>query len=1069
MLASFVANAQITNVKGKIIDKKDKQPVMGASVVILDKDGRIVRGVSTDIDGNYSMPVANATYKIRVSFIGYKSTTPILIDKAIINFQLDPDDTQMDEVKITSRAKSNNGSGMQIDKRDLTSAISTINAKELEDMQAGSIDQALQGRLSGIDITGSGDPGAPMQIRIRGTSSINGAVDPLIVVDDIPYDISVPSDFNFATSDVSNYGQLLNIAPSDILTISVLKDAAATALWGSRAANGVLVITTKRGAIGPPIITYNFKGSYSDQPGPIPMLNGNQYSTLILEEYYNAGRQFSTSEFAKEFQYDRNDPYNYYNFSNNVNWLDELTKKGFLQDHNLSISGGGEKARYRASLNYFSNSGTTIGQSLGRLSTRVNLDYQVSNKITFSADLVYTHIDNQNLYQGNIRGVAYQKMPNQAVFEYDEYGNITSNFFSPANTAQGSYNGNSGTYNPVALASSAENHQLGEKVLPTFRLAYRILPSLRFNASFQVDINNTKTKTFLPQIATGKPFTDNFVNQAYDGDGDSFTMQSIMTLNWTPKIKSDKHDLNVFTRFDSYDSRRTGQNMFVSNTASSFLSDPSIDGRTNSSGSAGSSYSQTRSVGLSFSAQYKFLDRYIVNASVRGDGSSRFGSNHKYGVFPTIGARWRVSGEPFMKKLNKVIEDLSIRASYGLSGNAPTRDYTFLNTYQNYGFSYLGSAGVYSNNLELSELKWEKVTQRNVGVTASFLKGNLNVEFDIYKKTTDDLFSNGTQIPTYNGYGAVDLNIGKLDNQGWEFSANYIPVKKKNLRIQTFFNISQNENIIRELSPYAPRENKGRVTDNNVFKVFIQENNPFGSFYGFKFKGVYKDLNSTIALDESGNQIIGPNGQKVYMRFAYPSIDYVFQPGDAMYEDINHDGNIDYKDIVYIGNSNPKYTGGFGSQFTLFGNITLGANFSYRLGNDLINGTKITTTNMYGFSNQSTAVLRRWKAEGDVTDIPRAVYGGGFNFLGSDRYVEDGSYLRFRSVTAKYDFNKNFMKRLGMKSLSINVMMENIYTFTRYTGQDPEVKISLNGSNTVVDNSTTPPIKTITLGLTANF
>ena len=1066
VLSSFVASAQITNVKGKIIDKKDKEPVMGASVVIIDKDGRIVRGVSTDIDGNYSMPVTDKTHKIRVSFIGYKSTTPLLIDKAVINFQLEPDNTQMDEVKIVSRAKSNNGSGMQIDKRDQTSAISTINAKELEDMQAASIDQALQGRLSGIDITGSGDPAAPMQIRIRGTSSINGAVDPLIVVDGMPYDISVPSDFNFATSDVSNYGQLLNIAPSDILTISVLKDAAATAMWGSRAANGVLVIETKRGSIGPPVITYNFKGSYADQPGPIPMLNGNQYSTLILEEYYNAGRQFSTSEFAKQFQYDRNDPYNYYNFSNNVNWLDALTQKGFLQDHNLSISGGGEKARYRASLNYFNNKGTTVGQSLGRLSTRVNLDYQVSSKILFSADLVYTHIDNQNLYLGSIRNVAYQKMPNQAVFEYDEYGNITSNFFSPAATAQGTY---PGTYNPLAMASSAENHQLGEKVLPTFSLRYTILPNLTFRGSFQVVIDNSKTKTFLPQIATGRPFTDPFVNQAYDGDGDSFIMQSNMTLNYVPKLKSDKHDLNLFARFDSYDARRTGQNMFVSNTASSFLSDPSIDGRTNSTGSAGSSYSQTRTVGLSLAAQYKLLDRYIFNVSVRGDGSSRFGTDHKYGVFPTVSVAWRVSGEPFMKKLNRYIEDLRFRASWGLSGNAPTRDYTFLNTYQNYGFSYLGNAGVYSNNLELSDLRWEKVTQRNVGVTATVLKGNLTVEFDIYKKTTDDLFSPNTQVPTYNGYGGVDLNIGKLDNQGWEFSASYIPVKKKNFRVQTFFNISQNENIIRELSPYAPRENRGRVTDNNVFKVFIQENNPFGSFYGFKFKGVYKDLNSTIALDESGNQIIGPNGQKVYMRFAYPSIDYVFQPGDAMYEDINHDGNIDYKDIVYIGNSNPKYTGGFGSSFTLYGNITIGANFSYRMGNDLINGTKITTTNMYGFSNQSTAVLRRWKAEGDVTDMPRAVYGGGYNFLGSDRYVEDGSYLRFRSVSAKYDFNKNFMKRLGMKSLSVNLMMENIYTFTRYTGQDPEVKVALNGSNTVVDNSTTPPIKTITLGLTANF
>jgi hypothetical protein len=422
-----------------------------------------------------------------------------------------------------------------------------------------------------------------------------------------------------------------------------------------------------------------------------------------------------------------------------------------------------------------------------------------------------------------------------------------------------------------------------------------------------------------------------------------------------------------------------------------------------------------------------------------------------------------------MKKTNKYIDDLSFRASYGIVGNAPRYDYTYLNTYQNYGFSYLGNAGVYPSNLELSDLRWEKVAQANVGLSLAMFKNALSMDFDLYRKRTTDLFYPGLTIPNYNGYAGVDMNIGTMDNQGWEFNINGAAVKKKNIRVDVNFNISHNENVIREISPYYPRENKGKVTANNVFKVFVQENNPFGSFYGFKYKGVYRDLNSTIALDENGSQIIGPNGQKVYMRFSYPSVDYVFQPGDSMYEDINNDGNIDYKDIVYLGNGNPKLTGGFGTNVTLFGKIRFGANFSYRTGYQIINGTKITTTNMYGFSNQSTAVLRRWKADGDVTDMPRAVYGGGYNFLGSDRYVEDGSYLRLRSITLKYDFSKNLMKRLGMKSLSANVIMENILTFTKYTGQDPEVPVKLNAFSTVVDNSTTPPIKTVTLGLTANF
>ncbi|MGM9478771.1 SusC/RagA family TonB-linked outer membrane protein [Pedobacter sp. GSP4] len=1067
LISSIASAQQINYVRGKIIDKKDKQPIIGASVVLVDKDRRVIKGVSSDIDGNYSLPVADKSYRITVSYIGYKSTAPIAIEKAVINFQLEPADNQMDEVQIVSRAKTDNGSGMSIDKRDQTSAIGTINAKELEDMQAASIDQALQGRLAGLDIAASsGDPGAPMQIRIRGTSSINGAVDPLIVVDGMPYDITIPSDFNFATSDENNYGQLLNIAPSDIKDISVLKDAAATAIWGSRAANGVLVINTKRGVMGPPSISYNFKGSYSKQPSAVPMLNGNQYSSLILEEFYNAGRQFSTSDFAKEFQYDKNDPYNYYNYSNNTDWLESITRIGYLQDHNLSISGGGEKARYRASLNYFNQNGTTKGTSLGRLSARVNLDYTVSTKIKFTADIAYTHIDNQNLYSTRVRDVAYNKMPNQAVYEYDEYGNLTSNYFSPAVTAQGLY---AGTYNPLAMVMAASNSQLGERIIPKFGLQYQIIPDrLRLNANFQADINNTKVKTFLPQIATGRPFTESVVNSAGDSDGDAFTMATNITLAYTPQFGK-KHDLIAFARFDSNDSRRTGQGMFTTNTASSYLADPSIDSRTNTTGSAYSSYAQSRSVGLLLNAQYKFLDRYIINAGIRGDGNSKFGPNNRYGLFPSASLRWRVSGEPFMAKANKYIDDLSFRASYGIVGNAPRNDYSYFNTYQNYGFSYLGLSGVYPTNIELSDLRWEKVAQSNVGLTIVLLKNRLNMDIDVYRKRTTDLFYPGIQIPSYNGYNGVDMNVGTMDNQGWEFSFNYTAVRSKKLRVDFNFNIAHNENIIREIDPLYPRENKGRVTQNNVFKVYIQENNPFGSFYGFKYKGVYSDLNSTIALDEGGNQIIGPNGQKVYMRFAYPSIDYVFQPGDAMYEDINHDGNIDYKDIVYLGNSNPNLTGGFGTGITFNGNIRFGANFSYRTGYQIINGTKITTTNMYGFNNQSTAVLRRWKTDGDITDMPRATYGTGYNFLGSDRYVEDGSYLRLRSITLKYDFGKAFLKRIGMKGLSANLMVENVLTFTKYTGQDPEVPVKLTAFSTVVDNSTTPPIKTVTLGLTANF
>jgi TonB-linked SusC/RagA family outer membrane protein len=1072
-LLLFVQNGFSQNqpfrVRGRVVDKSDKQPIPGASVTIVDKDKRVVTGTSTDIEGNYSLSVTDKTYRIAVSFIGYKSSAPLAIDgKPVINFQLESSSNMLDAINISGRVKVDDGSGMNQDKRNSTAAISTIDAKELAEMQVASIDQALVGRLPGMDIAAtSGDPGAGMQIRIRGTSSINGASDPLIVVDGMPFEITVPPEFNFATSDENAYGQLLNIAPADIKDISVLKDAAATAIWGSRAANGVLVINTKRGVMGPPSITYTFKGSYSKQPSALPMLNGDQYSSLILEEFYNAGRQFTGTEAAKEFQYDPNDPYRYYNFSNNTDWIKGITQTGYFQDHNLQISGGGEKARYLASVGYFDQQGTTIGTGLQRITTRINLDYTVSDRLRFRSDVSYVHVDNQNSYLNSIRDIAYKKMPNQSAYEYDEYGNLTENYFSPASTSQGFY---TGTYNPVAMALAASSAQLGDNIVPKFNLRYDVIPGgiLTATSDLMFTINNNKVKTFLPQIATGRPFTEAVVNRASDSDVDQFTITTKTNLLFKPNL-GDKHSLQAMISLQSNDYRYTIQGLIATNTASSNLEDPSIDGRTNAVGSAVSTGTRSRSVGALFSATYGLLDRYLISASVRTDGSSKFGPNNRYGTFPSVSARWRISGEPFMKKAT-AIDDFSVRASYGKSGNTPRFDYKFFNIYQNYGASYLGETGVYSSNMELSDLRWETVTQSNLGVDLSLWKNRVSTTVEVYRKRTSDLFFEGLRVPSYNGYTGVDMNVGTMDNQGWEFSFDVTPIKTKKWIARFNFNISHNENLIRSISRLYPRESAKAITANGVYKTYLQENNPFGSFYGFKYLGVYKDQASTIAKDKNGDAIVGPDGIPVRMNFAYPTITYNFQPGDAMYDDVNHDGTIDYKDVVYLGNSNPKLTGGFGTSVQYNGNLTFSAFFSFRQGMDLINGTKMGTTDMRGFNNQSTAVLRRWRKEGDDTDIPRALYGTGYNSLGSSRYVEDASFLRVKSVTVKYDLGKSLLKRVGIKNLSTYLTADNVFTFTKYTGQDPEVAVRISSPfTTLVDNSMTPPIRTFTLGISARF
>lgn len=1072
LLFSLPAFSQVM-IRGKVTDKKGN-PVQGASISVIDADNRIISGTSTDIEGNFVLKNVNTKHKLMISNIGYKNQTVTISSKTEFSIALEDASGDLGEVVVVSRPQTTNGM-VNIAEKDLTTAVSRISAKEMEEMQAVSIDQALQGRLSGVDITASsGDPGAAMNIRIRGISSINSTGIPLIVLDGMPLETEIPSDFNFGTADEQGYAQLLNISPADIKDITVLKDAAATAIWGSRASNGVLVITTKRGAIGKPSVDYTFKGSFSLVPESIPLLNGDQYSTLIPEAFMNrTGTPLNTTQ-IREFNYDPNDPYWYHNYSNNTNWVDEISRTGKLMDHTVSLRGGGEKAKYFASVGYFDQKGITIGTDLQRLNTRINLDYNVSEKIKFFTSISYTHTDQNRNYLGSnsasgeqtIWSMAYIKMPNMSVFEYDEQGNLTTKFFSPAANVQGQY---SRIYNPVAMADKAIYKVLGERVIPRFQVDYDIVRKvLKATFDIQFDINNTKNSSFLPQIATGRPNTETVVNRAYDGDIDAFTVATKSSLVYTPQFKNDKHTLISFLNFLTNDYKVVYQEVMTSNTASSLLVDPSVPSRTqNAELRAVSGVSQTRSIGGIISAQYGFDDRYLFNATLRADGNSRFGPNYRYGLFPSFSFRWRLSSEKFLQKV-KALDELSLRASYGISGEAPRYDYLFFNTYTTYDFAYLGQAGVYPSRMELSNLRWQTLHGLNAGANISLYKGRFRADLEFYRNRTKDMFFDGLRLASYTGFNSIFMNVGTMDNRGWELAVWTQPYKTKNLTIGFDFNIAGNENIIREISDLYPNQ-RGDVTKNGEYLRLLQVNNPFGSFYGYKYKGVYSDKEATVATDANGKPIIGPNGQTIYMRFNYPTTDYLFQPGDAMYEDINHDGNINYLDVVYLGNSNPKLTGGFGPSVT-WKNLKVSTFFNFRLGYDVVNGTEMNTTNMYYFDNQSTAVLRRWRKDGDITDIPRGLINGGFNWLGSDRYVEDASFVRFRTITVRYNFDKKMLGKMKMKTLSAYITGENLVTFTKYLGQNPET--SIRGSDpfrVAFDNAMTPPARIVTLGLVAGF
>ena len=1068
--------AQIVVARGKVTDAQDKRGIPGISVIEIDKDNRTVTSTATDPNGNFALRLSARNNRIKFTGIGYQARTIAIQNTENIQIVLKPDVGELNEVTISSR-KSVNIGNQNIDPRHNPLAISTIDAKVLQELSAQSIDQALNGRLPGVDVsTTSGDPGAGMAIRIRGTATLNGNSQPLIVVDGMPYETEIPPDFNFGNADEQGYAALLSIAPTDIKDISVLKDAASTAMWGSRAANGVLVINTKRGGISKPQISYSFRGFMSKQPKTFPLLSGDEYSVLIPEMYRNATGLPLDLTTNKEFAYDPFDPAYFYNYSKNTDWLGEITKTAFTHQHDVNISGGGEKARYYISAGYTNNQGTTLGTYANTIRSRVNLDYFVSSKISFSSDFSYSHTDNLLNYT-NPRGEAYTKMPNMSPYLYDLMGVQTDTYFSPERNIQGIY---AGTYNPLAMALAAKSQSLGDRLIPTFKLNYAIIPGLTATLQVRFDINNIKSKNFLPQIATGRPFTEAVVNNTSDSDGDSYNTNGMFNLSYKPEFKNKNHQLSIFTSLQARNNQNISSYLQVANTATSVFDDPSNPGRATGTNTAlQGSQSFSKELSASITASYSLLERYDFLLGIRTDGNSRTSPDHRFEKYPSLGFRWHLSEESFLKKYGNWIDDLSFRASWGISGNPPNGSFYSLISPANllgYAGSYVGTdgnaaAGMLPANMQITSLRSEKTTGINLGFNVWLFKGRINIDGEVYKNVTREMFLDPLAIPSHTGYTSIGSNDGKMTNTGFEVLVRTVPVKTKNWEVDFDFNFSQNRNVINEISEFYPRENSVEITKNGTYKTYLQLGNPFGSFYGFKTQGVYKDLDATYARDANGEVVNTPTGIPVRMRFNYPQTDYLFQPGDVAYVDVNKDGNINYMDQVYLGTGLPSITGGFGPSLSYKGKFSLKLFFNYRFNYQLVNNAKMTAMNMYGYDNQSTAVLRRWRNPGDVTDIPRPLFNAGYNWLGSDRFVEDASFVRLRQITVGYSLTEKFASKLGIKRASMYLTGENLGTFTRYTGQNPDVGGSfLNDPfGYPQDTNTTPPAMTFSLGLTIGF
>ena len=1066
-------------ISGTVVD--DFGPVVMANVVEIDAANRIVASTVTDINGNFSFRVKNVKDKLRISFVGYKTQT-FRFDRTHYEVTM-VDATQISEVTVTARRRTD-GAGLQIPLDEISTARQSIDMKEFDGLAITTVDEALQGRIAGLDIVAnSGNLGSGTSMRLRGVSSINGSSEPLIVVDGNVWETNT-NNFDFQSANEEKFAELLNVNPEDIESISVLKDAAATAVWGSQGSNGVIEIKTKRGTRGQTRVNYSYRLTGTYQPNGYEMLNGDEYTMLLKEEYFNPSLSDASSDIP-ELNYNPSfSEYEMYN--NNTDWLKEVKKVGWRQNHYLALTGGGEKAHFRIGAGYDHETGSIIEQVLNRFTSRVNLDYFVSDRIKIETNIALTYTKNKK-NNGDLLSIAYIRMPNLSVYEQDRNGNDLEDYYSMLPTVSSQLRDQLDHKNPVALAHLASNDETSYNITPEFKLRYNLLgleedkTRLAYEGKVVFNIFNRYEDQFMPLSLSTRGWNDTNnreSNRTTASSSKSLGVTTTHTLTFTPAFKNKDHVLTMMLRGQLTSGTSSDQRTVSWGLPSGSITSPAAEGiiQDISTGSG-----QWRSIYFTYSAHYAYKARYMADFTVRRDGCTKFGDNQRWGNFPAFSLRWNISKEPWFIKALPFVSMLSIRPGWGISGRQPGSEGLFFSKYRN-GSGYLGEGSIYPQNIQLRNLKWEQKETYNLGTDFGFFNERITGNVELYWQYTTDLLMASRGIPTSSGYSTLAYqNVGDMKNIGWEFNLNgnrIIRYKKFSFDVNVTFANNKNQ-ITRMDETCLASLNHEFDRNNGSYLSRVELNRAMGSIYGFRYKGVfqYSDYTPTeipgvsgpdapVVRDENDVVILDENQMTKPMTFCYGSVNYEFRGGDAKYDDVNHDGQINELDIVYLGSSLPKFTGGFGFKLN-FGRLTWNNQFNFRYGNKIINAARMRAENMYSNNNQSRAVNWRWRVEGDVTDIPRALRQTGYNWLGSDRFVENGSFIRLNYSQLSYSFDPRVIKKIGLTQLSFYLSANNLFCLTKYSGADPEVGYGSMG--VVTDGAKTPRAKSFTAGITVVF
>ncbi|RRB07808.1 SusC/RagA family TonB-linked outer membrane protein [Larkinella rosea] len=979
----------------------------GVSVVVKGSP----RGTSTDAEGRYQLSVPNENVTLVFSFVGYASQEQVIGNRSVIDIQLVPDTKALNEVVVV-------GYG-QVKKSDLTGAVATVPVEEIKKVAVTSLDQALQGRAAGVQITqNSGAPGGTTSIRIRGGNSIQGDNEPLYVIDGIPFK-------NDGASSGSNFNVLSTLNPSDIESISVLKDASSTAIYGSRGANGVVIITTKRGKAGKSTISFESYYGVQNVRRKYPVLNAREYAQFVNDANTNEGRPAVYTQAQVDA------------FGVGTDWQDEIFRQAPISNYQLSFSGGDEKTQYAVAGGYFKQNGIIVNSDFDRYSFRVNLDRKLTSKIKIGNSLTVNRtVTNQARSDGDLGSAGLVTI---AALQFPP--------ILPVTTPNGSYLLTDPALaftadNPVALARDNKNRNTAYRVFGNIFGDYQIIDGLSLRVSLGIDAVLQKQDSYLPRSVSS--------GLAQGGSATIYNAQSITWLNENlltyTRTFNTIHNITALIGYTQQanrteSSRAQSRNFVNDNLGSSNLASGSVP-LTPESGIG--------TWGLrSYLARinYGYKDKYLLTASFRTDGSSRFGTNKRNGYFPSAALAWRVSEEAFMKS-SRVVNDLKVRLTYGATGNQDGVGnypaYSLLGT-QNYVFGNTVSTGLGPNQIANPDLSWETTTQADFGIDVGFLNNRITLTADAYLKRTKDLLLNVT-VPSTSGFSSAIKNLGKVENKGLEFS-----ISSRNIdgafKWNTDLNFASNRNKVLDIGG-APQIFAGSVANigQGLNSGIIRVGEPLGSFFGYVTNGLYQTTDELTALTD-------PQARK---------------PGDRKYADLNGDKKIDDNDRTIIGRAQPKFIGGISNTFSFKG-FELTAFFQGVYGNNILNANRYELEYLNATTNQDRDVLNRWTPTNTNTDIPRASTTRPANRV-STRQIEDGSYLRLKNLQLAYNLPTSVIQALKIQSVRVYVTAQNFLTWTSYSGYDPEVnRFGQDSRSQGFDYASYPATKTLLFGLNVGF